>query len=181
MSSGWPSRSCNTSLHAFCTHTSICRWRPVRLYRDSVEVVLEDEAHVAGRALQRRRAERADRVETVCTVGNIHASPIFDGPLGGHVSAGVERVGGRAGVHVECGFDAHTDAHYRASCQTHGATSRPRLTAFCTPRVFALYMSTVEVHVGLVEVLVCRGQLARYDERVQAHGTLRSARVQLVH
>lgn len=42
----------------------------------SVEVVLEDESHVAGRALQRRRAERADRVEAVGTVRDVHARPV---------------------------------------------------------------------------------------------------------
>lgn len=43
---------------------------------DSVEIVLEDEAHVAGRALERRRAERADRVEAVRTVGDVHSRPV---------------------------------------------------------------------------------------------------------
>lgn len=44
-----------------------------------------------------------------------------------------------------------------------------------------LHMSAVEVDVGLVEVLVRGGQLARDDERVEAYGALRPPGVQLVH
>lgn len=49
---------------------------PVRVYRDSVKVVLEDEPHVSGRALQRRRAEGADRVEAVRAVRDVHTRPV---------------------------------------------------------------------------------------------------------
>lgn len=47
----------------------------------SVEVVLEDEAHVARRALQRRRAERADRVEAVRTMRYVHARPVSENTM----------------------------------------------------------------------------------------------------
>lgn len=55
------------------------RWFTVSVLprrRDSVKVVLEDEPHVAGSALQRRGAERADRVETVRAVRDVHGRPV---------------------------------------------------------------------------------------------------------
>lgn len=147
----------------------------------SVQVVLEDEAHVTRMSLQRRCTERADGMEAIGAMWDVNTCPVFDSLLCGHVAAWVEGVGGRAAVNVEGGLNAHADTHHRPRTQAHGATPRPRLAPICAPRVLTLDVSAVEIDVWLVEVVGGGAELTRDDKGVESHGALRPPRIQLVH
>lgn len=155
--------------------------RPLRL----VEGALEDESDVSLLTAQLMGAERAGGVEGVGAVGQGDLAPVGRRLLRANVAAGVKGVSGRGCVDIKARFAAQPQRHVRPFGSTHGALPVPAvpalpLLAVVAPVVVAVYVSALEVDPGL---LLVRSVLAMHggeSQRVEAHGALRTSRVDLL-
>lgn len=129
--------------------------------------------------------ERAGGVEGVGAVRQWDLTPVGCCLLRTNMAAGVKGVSGRGCVHIKARFAAQPQRHVRPFGSTHRTLPVPALPALplltvVAPVVVAVYVSALEVDPGL---LLVRGVLAMHGgerQRVEAHGALRTSRIDLL-
>lgn len=107
-----------------------------------IEIILKYQPNVPGRSHDWRRTERTHRLETVCSMRNIHLGPVpasktikteivisfsryfidldlLDSFLCGHVAARIEGIRRWSRVYIESRLDSHAQRHHWAHLQAH--------------------------------------------------------------
>lgn len=150
-----------------------------------VEGSLEDESDVALLPSQLMGTEGAGGVEGVCAVWQWDLTPEGRRLLRTNMAAGVEGVSGRGRVDIKPRLAAQPQRHVRPFGSTHGTLPVPALPALpllavVAPVVVAVHVAALEVDPGLLLVWRVLAMHGGEGQRVEAHGTLRPGRVDLL-
>lgn len=158
----------------------------------SVDWALEDEFDVALLSSEPGAAEGAGGVEGMGAVGKGDLAPAHYSLFGAHVTTGAEGVSGGSSVQVQPSFTAQPQRHIRAHSPAHRALSFSSAGWCGSPWsgwAFLLAVAPVVVPVHVAAVHVDPGLLLVYNlplgqtgegQSVEAHGTLRTGRVELL-